>query len=222
VTGAIHARVWPTFAALLAWASEPAIIAVDIPIGLRSACGERSCDVAARALLKWPRSASVFPTPVRQTLEANSYAQANSRHREITAKGLSKQAFNILEKIAEVDRALRAERRDAERVFEVHPELAFMQLQVEQGGPCGGISVAKRKPDGHHIRLALLAAAFGTELDAALAALAERAAGVARRDDVVDAFAALWSARRIAQGKALALPRMPERDAVGLPMVIHY
>jgi predicted RNase H-like nuclease len=217
-TGAISTRVWLTFEALLAWAPPPTIVAVDIPIGLASA-GERVCDAAARALLKWPRSASVFQTPVRQTLGATSYVDACNRHRAVTGKGISLQAFNILEKIAQVDWLLRRSSRDAARVFEVHPELAFMQLQIDQGGPSGGVSEAKWTQAGHNARKELLAAAFGPELDAALAAMVPQEA---RRDDVVDAFAALWSARRIANDHALEVPDPAEIDNTGLPMIIHY
>lgn len=39
--------------------------------------------------------------------------------------------------------------------------------------------------------------------------------------DILDAFAALWSADRIARGLALRFPEgEPARDASGLPMVI--
>jgi predicted RNase H-like nuclease len=39
-------------------------------------------------------------------------------------------------------------------------------------------------------------------------------------DDVLDAFAALWSADRIARGEAINLPAIPPRDSVGLRMEI--
>jgi predicted RNase H-like nuclease len=42
----------------------------------------------------------------------------------------------------------------------------------------------------------------------------------AERDDFFDACAAAWSAVRIADGKHLALPEVPEYDACGLPMRI--
>ena len=39
--------------------------------------------------------------------------------------------------------------------------------------------------------------------------------------DVLDAFAVLWSARRIASGKAFHLPEEIETDAAGIPMTIY-
>jgi predicted RNase H-like nuclease len=42
----------------------------------------------------------------------------------------------------------------------------------------------------------------------------------ARLDDVLDAFAALWVARRIEAGAARPLPPRPPRDGRGLRMAI--
>lgn len=217
-SGAIVTRVCPTFEELLAWAPAPAIIAVDIPIGLASA-SRRSCETEARRLLDWPRSSSVFSTPVRPVLLAADYADACARHRAVTGLGISRQAFNILPKIGEVDRLLRASAGDAARVFEVHPELAFMQLQRDAGGPGGGVALPKRLAQGRAVRLDLLAPWFGAAPGLALASPRRRDV---QPDDIVDAFAALWSAARIAAGQARQLPQQLERDAHGLQMAIRY
>lgn len=217
-TGAISTRICATFADVLTWAPALAVVGVDMPIGLSSS-GYRACDAEARKRLKWPRSASVFQTPVRQTLGAGSYREACDRNREATGKGISQQAFNILSKIAEVDRALRASAHDASRVFEVHPELAFMQLQAEQGGEQIGLIEGKTTPGGHARRKALLDSIFGGPLQAALDG---RIARHVQKDDVLDAFAVLWSARRISTGSAVSLPDEETRDNAGLPMVIRY
>ncbi|SIT45412.1 conserved hypothetical protein [Paraburkholderia piptadeniae] len=217
-TGAISARICASFADVLAWAPAPAIVAVDMPIGLSSS-GYRACDAEARKRLKWPRSASVFQTPVRQALDAESYRQACDLNREATGKGISQQAFNILPKIADVDKALQASARDASRAFEVHPELAFMQLRVEQGGEERGLIEGKTTADGHARRKALLDPVFGAALQAALDARVSRHV---QKDDVLDAFAVLWSAWRIAKGSAITLPGEEPRDSAGLPMVIRY
>jgi predicted RNase H-like nuclease len=218
-TGALETRICESFAALLAWTPAPAIVAVDMPIGL-SSTGHRACDAEARKRLRWPRSASVFQTPVRQTLGAGDYRTACDLNREATGKGISQQAFNILRKIAEVDTALRDDPRDASRVFEVHPELAFMQLRVEQGGEPIGLVEGKTTEAGHAQRKALLAPVFG---EAVQTALDERVARHVQKDDVLDAFAVLWSARRIATGSAERLPDDSEpRDNAGLPMSIRY
>jgi predicted RNase H-like nuclease len=161
----------------------------------------------------------VFQTPVRQTLGIGDYRTACDLNREATGKGISQQAFNILGKIAEVDAALRDSRRDASRVFEVHPELAFMQLRIEQGGEAAGLKEGKTSEAGHAERKALLAPVFGAVLQTALD---DRVARHAQKDDVLDAFAVLWSARRIAAGSAVMLPDDDPRDSAQLPMVIRY
>jgi predicted RNase H-like nuclease len=41
-------------------------------------------------------------------------------------------------------------------------------------------------------------------------------------DDIVDAFAALWTASRIYDGNASFIPDLPEVDSAGLRMAIAY
>jgi uncharacterized protein DUF429 len=48
----------------------------------------------------------------------------------------------------------------------------------------------------------------------------ERLGPGANRDDLYDAFAALWTAHRISRGAAVEMPTDPEYDAAGLPMRI--
>ena len=98
-----------------------AAAAIDIPIGL-PADGSRECDLEARRLLG-PRRSSVFPAPVRAALGAGTYAEACGVSRAISGKGLSRQLYNILGKIREVD-ALQSPSLQ-ERLFEACPELSF-------------------------------------------------------------------------------------------------
>jgi predicted RNase H-like nuclease len=95
-------------------------------------------------------------------------------------------------------------------VFEVHPELCF--LRMNNGQP---MSLGKRTPEGMTARKELLIrngfAAIVTP------ALGSRIAGVAK-DDVLDACAACWTARRIALGVATVLPAVSPLDSRGLRM----
>ena len=43
-----------------------------------------------------------------------------------------------------------------------------------------------------------------------------------KRDDLLDALAALWSAERIARSESESLPHPPERDSEGLTRAIHF
>ena len=79
-----------------------AVTAIDMPIGL-SDTGSRACDVAARKLLQ-PHGTRVFPAPPRVALaHVDDYDAACSASIAATGKSLSKQTWNLLRSIAEVD-----------------------------------------------------------------------------------------------------------------------
>ncbi len=170
-------------------------IGVDIPIGL-SENGPRVADLEARSLLGMRRS-TVFPTPVRAVLSATDYRDALERSRQACGKGLSKQAWNLVPKIIEADRYVRPQ--DEDRLFEVHPELAFSRLAGEV------IAEPKKTPDGRRRRLDLLGAALGLS-GAELRRLGELRPGAgAAGDDVLDALAVALSARALDTGGGTVL-----------------
>jgi predicted RNase H-like nuclease len=189
----------------------PAVVAVDIPIGLPER-GPRACDRAARELLGPKRGSSVFPAPLRPLLAARSFEEAGRLRERIEGKRLSKQTWLIVAKIAEVDDLLQRSAAARAATREVHPELSFYYLNG--GRP---LSESKRKSAGRLERLELLRAWCGPAVDRALADHARLTCGP---DDVVDAFAALWTAERIAAGDAVTHPENPELDRCGLPMSI--
>ena len=188
----------------------PAVVAVDAPIGLPER-GARACDVAARAALG-PRRSSVFPAPLRALLQSRSYAEASHLRERIEGKRISRQTWGILPKIRELDDLLRANPAAHAVTNEVHPELCFLKLNRDRP-----LRASKRSPDGQAERLALLRHWCGDAIDRALA---DRRRLACAPDDVLDAFAALWTAERIARGEAVSLPPEAPRDAVGLPMRI--
>jgi predicted RNase H-like nuclease len=127
--------VFTSFADVLAAAQRPAIVAVDIPIGLpeRAGRGGREAENAVRPLLG-ARQSSVFSVPSRAAIYAGDYAEA-CRIAFSTSeppRKVSKQLFNIAPKIREVDASLRAGPAVTARVHEVHPELAFWRLNGER------------------------------------------------------------------------------------------
>lgn len=200
VGGRTELRVVADFGEVLALGAS--LVAIDIPIGL-SAVGPRACDVAARARLG-PRRSSVFPAPVRSVLGAVDHADAVARSRAACGRGLSIQAWNLVPKVAEVDGLL----TPGDPVVEAHPELSLATL--------AGHPLATRKKDaaGRAQRLALLSGPFSDIADR----LAAKPAGCAA-DDVLDAYAVLWTARRIAAGTAETLGD-GQCDERGLPMAI--
>jgi predicted RNase H-like nuclease len=180
------------------------LIGIDMPIGL-SADGARACDVAARRLLGRAGS-SVFPAPVRPALGCATYADACAVSRRASGRALSRQAWNLVPSIRSLDDALGDP--PSARVAEVHPELAFRTLDPR---------VASRKAGTRGLaeRVRALLPAM-----AVLDALTAAPPGVPAAD-CLDACAAAWSARRIADGTAVSVGD-DARDARGRPMRISW
>jgi predicted RNase H-like nuclease len=124
---------------------------------------------------------------------------------------MSKQTFALLPKIEEVDRVMS---RDSEnRIYEVHPEISFQAMASASEG-----LLPKREREGQAERLDLIEREFpGFSIDNF-----GFPAKLATRNDVLDAFAALWTARRIYAGQAESLPADPPRDRRGLRMAIWF
>jgi predicted RNase H-like nuclease len=150
----------------------------------------------------------VFSVPSRAAVQAADYAEA-CRIALATSdppRALSRQLFNIMPRIREVDAALRADPAAAARVFESHPELAFCRLN-------GGVPPPPKKTaEGVAARRLLLVGA-----GLAAADRPPRGAGI---DDVLDALACATVARRLHHGEAQSFPDRPPRDAHGLPIAI--
>ncbi|SDY05872.1 Predicted nuclease (RNAse H fold) [Modestobacter sp. DSM 44400] len=161
------------------------VVGIDMPIGL-SEDGARMCDVRARRRLGRAGS-SVFPAPLRSVLALEDYRGACAVSREASGKALSKQAWNLVPSIRALDDAL--DSPGAERLVEVHPELAFRALDPRVDAP-------KATARGLAQRLR----ALQREMDV-LDALADAPAGVPVVD-ALDACAAAWSAQRLAAGTA--------------------
>jgi predicted RNase H-like nuclease len=166
--------------------------AIDIPIGLASR-GSRQSDIEARRRLG-PRRSSVFPAPVRSVLDATTYEEACILSRAACGKAISKQLFNILPKIREVDEVQTSLRQ--RRLVEMCPELSLALLT---GAP---MAHAKTTAAGRAERLRALGAVFGPE---EIEHHVRRPPQGARADDVLDAFAGAWTARRFAAGAHLHL-----------------
>jgi len=204
---AIRAYVHAEIAAIAAMAAADGpvhAIGIDIPIGLADSA-LRQADVLARkaAGVRW---ASVFVTPVRPALLIEDYASASTLNRELTGGGISTQAYNLRDKILQVDGWL--PNADCP-VAEVHPELTFAALA---GAP---LADGKSTWPGAVRRRRLLADA-GIDVRGDLG-LTGRLVGV---DDVLDAAAVAWTAGRVARGAATCLPDPPERFSDGIACAI--
>lgn len=182
-----------TLREVIEWAEPVDVIGVDIPIG-HVAGGRRRADLEARAFVG-SRASSVFSAPPREVLDASSYRAANEALIATGIPMISRQAWALVPKIIEAAVIAAAD----SRVFEVHPEVSFREL----AGEC--LAWSKKSWNGLMLRRRLLA-----EAGIALPDLISDLAGVVS-DDVIDATAAAWSARRIAAGSARSFPDPPEK-----------
>ena len=167
------------------------VIAIDIPIGLldRAEPGGRACDREARKLLGQPRARSVFSPPVRQALQYdNNYRKALLENRRSSphSVGISKQAHALFSKIREANALPESELKT--RVFEVHPEVCFFQMNDCR--PLRHSKKAQQQAGIKERRLVLAKTAFGK---VASSVLDDRLQGVSQ-DDALDAVAACWTA----------------------------
>ena len=74
---------------------------------------------------------------------------------------------------------------------------------------------AKRTSEGRDERLRLVTEYFGGAFDTVRREVSRRHAA---DDDILDAFAALWTAERILKGVAITIPDVPPEDRLGLRM----
>lgn len=190
-SGDVEVSTHPTFVDVLATRAH--VVAVDIPID-PTGRGARPADAAARAFVRG-RASSVFSTPPRAALEAETFVEANGIARAITGKGISQQAFALARKILEVQQLAEGD----QRLVEMHPEVSFCALA---GTP---LVHSKHTIEGLALRRELLIAA-GITLPGAYPGVPEV--------DLLDAAVGAWTAARYALGEAQAFP--PEhRERLG-------
>ena len=189
-----------TIAELDAAVPDADAVAIDIPIALLDDRWRES-DVIARRLLGARRS-TVFPTPIVSALEAPDHASGSARSVAATGSGISRQAYGLRARIFEV-RTWAAGLTC--RVIEAHPELCFTEMR-------GGRPPSATKKSWHGMterRTAL--ASCGIDVDA----IDPRVGSIVPTDDVLDAAAAAWTARRVLAGVARHIPEHPELDRAG-------
>jgi len=181
-------------------------VAIDMPIGMPNFT-PRASEIEARRHLS-PRGSTIFPTPVRACLAARDYAHACELSMAARGVKISKQSWHILDKIREVDNAVTP--AHSGRVIEAHPECSFLAMN-------GGVRLpTKHSAEGIEVRAALVTEHFGV-----VAAAVRTSAAVAKIDDVLDAYAVLWTAERFVVGAHRSFPAgAQEFDARGLPMRI--
>ena len=209
----------PAFAAIADAPEQPAVIAVDMPIGLpeRTEGSGRRPEQLIRPLLG-QRQSSVFAIPSRRAVEAEDYGEACAIAAATSEppRKVSRQGFAIFPKIREIDALLRAWPELVSRLYEVHPELAYWALNhakaLDQPKKVKGTPYAP----GMALRRTLLSRS-GLLPDGLIHASPPRGA---TEDDLLDALAGLTVALDLARGGGRSFPDPPGRDAHGLPVAI--
>lgn len=227
--GSAHATRLTAIADLFTRPLAPHIVAVDMPIGLpeRIEANGRAPERLVRPKLG-QRQSSVFSMPSRTAVYASvdDSVPEEKRYRHACAVALatstpprkvSRQGFALFPRIVELDRWLRVNAAMQERVFECHPEVSFWAMNgrvaLDLPKKVKGVPAAP----GLELRRRLLeAAGFAPEVLSPLKARELRVG----EDDLIDACAAAWTARRIARREATSFPSPPERDTEGLAIAI--
>lgn len=226
-----QAEIIPTLDSLTQRLKPDDIVAIDMPIGLPADTmddtNRRACDQIARDKLDGRRN-SVFFAPSRGILgHLTSHVTASAWHETHTGRGISRQCYFILHKVLELDVWIGSHPGIA-RIFEVHPELSF----AHWNGGRDPIPMLHRKSksEGRAERQSKVDSEWPGAFDIAVEALGagscKRPDGGRKRlwakDDLLDSFAALWSAKRIASNQAVSYPMGdPPPGAIGRSMKIH-
>jgi predicted RNase H-like nuclease len=195
-------------------AGTEAIVAIDVPLGLLENGGARPCDSEARQLLG-ERARSVFNPPARYLFPILAKATSEERWREAQRlvrerqasypgepiPGVNRQTVGVFDKVADADKYLQANKDAQAWLIECHPEISFLRLSG--GKPL----VSKSKAPGVLARLALIEREFPGTTQALEVLDPAESVPLA---DLLDAYAALWTALRVASGVV-----HPENDALG-------
>jgi predicted RNase H-like nuclease len=207
----VEGSLFRSFAELHAeWHDDRSVMLIDIPIGLPDNTSCRACDTLARSYLGGRKASSVFNPPTRAALDATNWEQAAALNEDRCGKRLSKQTWNIMPKIREIDAFLQADKQRQQWIREAHPEVLFQALNGGQP-----LTFGKKTAEGQQQRLSILEqhAAGCHRLFTRLCERHPRQA--VQPDDILDAMIeAVVSARY--QDRLDTLPPEPPLDTTGL------
>ena len=186
------------------------LVLVDIPIGLDIDLkkGGRIVDKLARKELLTNKS-SIFNAPSRLVLNAKNYEEANKINKS-KGMGLSKQSWNLVKKIKEVDEYIRNSNKTI--IFESHPEIIFQIMKRDK------VSSKKKNKEGIIERKNLLVKSGFDKvfLERNLSAKDN----FYKQDDFIDACSLFWSANRAIANSEVKIPNDTLLDSEGIIMQI--
>ena len=175
------------------------ILGIDMPVVLSEVI-PRQADQLARKLLS-KKASSVFTAPTPEMLDQPNYEKASLVSKRLFGKSMSLQSWYLFPKIKDVQTMIHHEDM---QIYEIHPELSFRAMNNEQV-----ILESKKTQEGFALRNALLSMHFKNFI------FEDIRNQHARKDvmdnDILDALAVLWSAKRIQSNQASFLPQTPEK-----------
>jgi len=134
-------------------------------------------------------------------LDQPNYEKASLVSKRLFGKSMSLQSWYLFPKIKDVQTMIHHEDM---QIYEIHPELSFRAMNNEQV-----ILESKKTHEGFALRNALLSMHFKNFI------FEDIRNQHARKDvmdnDILDALAVLWSAKRIQSNQASYLPQAPEK-----------
>ena len=186
------------------------LVLVDIPIGLDIDLkkGGRIVDKLARKELLTNKS-SIFNAPSRLVLKAKNYEEANKINKN-KGMGLSKQSWNLVKKIKEVDEFIKNSNKTI--IFESHPEIIFQVMKKDK------VSTKKKNDEGIIERRNLLEKNGFNKVFLEKNLLAKDS--FYKKDDFIDACSLFWSANRAMAKTEVKIPNDIVLDSEGIIMQI--
>ena len=192
-------------------------IFIDIPTGLSSLNIERTIDSSIRKLLPKNKKSSVFTPPCRESLKMKDYYNGNNVNRKVIGKGISIQAWNIGNKIIEVDNVLRTKSSLNDIVHESHPELCFCYIKDYQS-----INFNKKTSEGFEERINIIENFFPNTNQLVQSTFEENKKEHIKKDDILDAIILAISAKEWKNNGSRTIRQKEENDEMNIPFGIFY
>lgn len=186
---------------------------VDMPLGLSGAGIVRTIDYAMRIRLRWRKSSIFFPPSYEALLKPN-YNEAQKIHKLVYGKGLSKQAWNLKDKISELHDFLQDNPHLINYFKESHPELVFQSEWPHE------YPLASKKQHLGYVQRVQIISKYVPDFQEMVESFCKKhPSDVLKKHDAVDAAIL---ALKAASGNNYELNQQPDHDKNGLPFTVVY
>ena len=185
---------------------------IDIPIGI-SSNGNRACDVLTRKCLG-RRGTSVFTVPCRRAIYSDSYEEACMVNQEVNNKKISKQTWNIVPKIRELEKFLVSNTYYLNKIRESHPEICFWALSSRNP-----MQHSKKTEKGILERLKILSDILPKSMGIFKYSKYTFKRSELSKDDILDALVLAIAASNLT-GNLVSIPSEVYKDELGIQMEI--